>query len=105
MIDKDRLYNRIYSVCPVERQDFEEDYDCALREICALCGRKYVYADGSGESDEVREEYESALCSEILFYLRGDPYDRERFLERTREAFSFVWRDRAYEARRREAAV
>ena len=102
MIDYDKVYERVYSVSPIDRNDFNDDAASALREIVALCGKKYVYADGTGDSDEVYEEYEPALCAEILFYMSGDKYDRECFLMRVKEAFCEIWRRKAALAKKRE---
>ena len=98
MVDRDRLYERVRSVCPIGSADFDEDYACALRELCALFGAKYVYSNAAHTA--VYEEYEPALSSEILFYLRGEEDDRRRFLLRAEDAYRAVWRAKADENRK-----
>ena len=42
MIEKNRLFDRVSSVCPMERSIFEEDFEQTVKELCAMFGKKYV---------------------------------------------------------------
>ena len=90
---KDILYQRINSVCPMERSVFEEDLACATNELYAMFGEKYVSDEDSDL--RVRSEYFTALCSAILYFHIGDESDRRRFIDRARSAFLTVWKKRA----------
>lgn len=97
MIEKNRLFDRVSSVCPMERSIFEEDFEQTVKELCAMFGKKYVLCTnetGIEEEASVREEYTGAICSAILFFHNGEQEDRERFLERSGRAFLEVWRQR-----------
>ena len=100
---KEELYKRICSVCPLEKSDFEEDLDCAVRELCAMFGERYV-RDESREIP-VKEGYIPALCSAVLFFRTGEESERRRFLERAKDAFLTVWRQNADKRRKKEAAL
>ena len=59
MIEKNRLFDRVSSVCPMERSIFEEDFEQTVKELCAMFGKKYVLCtDETGIEEEasVREE-------------------------------------------------
>ncbi|MBQ8911589.1 MAG: hypothetical protein IJY89_03360 [Clostridia bacterium] len=100
MLTKNILYQRVNSVCPVERSVFEEDLCCAANELCAMFGEKYVL---DHDCDlQTRQEYFTALCSAILYFRTGDQTDRRRFLDRAKTAFLTIWRGQA-DSRRRGA--
>ena len=100
MLTRNILYQRVNSVCPVERTVFEDDLRCAANELCAMFGEKYVLDEHSDLS--VRQEYFTALCSAILYFRTGDQTDRRRFLDRAKDAFLTIWKQRA-DSRRRGA--
>ena len=100
MLTTDMLYDRVASVCPIKRREFEEDLACGVNELCAMFGERYVKEEGGALP--VKQAYFTALCSIILFFRTGDPLDRRRFLDRAKEAFITVWRERARQRRRAE---
>ena len=97
---KEILYKRVTSVCPMERATFEEDLSCAVKELCAMFGEKYVLDEQSDLT--VQTEYFTALCSALLYFHTGDESDRRRFIERARTAFLTVWKERAAKRRKGE---
>ncbi len=99
-MNKEILYKRVSSVCPMERSIFEEDLVCAAGELCAMFGEKYVLDDQSDLT--VKSEYFTALCSALLYFHTGDESDRRRFIERARNAFLSIWKARADKRRREE---
>ena len=100
MLTKNILYQRVNSVCPLEREVFEEDLRCAANELCAMFGEKYVLDEDSDL--QTKQEYFTALCSAILYFRTGDQTDRHRFLDRAKNAFMTLWRGRADGKRRGE---
>ncbi len=102
-VTKEELYKRVCSVCPLEKTDFEEDLSCAIRELCAMFGDRYV-RDESAEL-LVKESYIPALCSAVLFFRTGEESDRRRFLERAKDAFLTVWRQNADKRRKKEETM
>jgi hypothetical protein len=93
MLTKNILYERVNSVCPLERTVFEADLGCAINELCAMFGEKYVLEQGTDLL--AKQEYFTALCSAILYFRTGDQTDRRRFIDRAKTAFITVWKARA----------
>ena len=59
MFTKSILYQRVNSVVPLEKEVFEEDLVCAVGELCAMFGERYVLDE---ESDlKTKKEYFTAL--------------------------------------------
>ncbi|MBP3321667.1 MAG: hypothetical protein J6M12_04885 [Clostridia bacterium] len=98
MMTRDMLYSRVSSVCPMERTDFEEDLVCAVNELCAMFGEKYVMDETSDLTVDCA--YFTALCSAILYFRMGDQSDRRRFIDRAKQAFLTIWKARAKERRK-----
>ena len=98
MLTKSILYQRVNSVCPLDRSVFEEDLACAVGELCAMFGEKYVLEETSDLT--AKQEYFTALCSAILYFRTGDQSDRRRFLDRAKTAFITVWKTRANAGRK-----
>jgi hypothetical protein len=103
MFTKSILYQRVNSVAPLERAVFEEDLECAIGELCAMFGEKYVLDEGSDL--KTKKEYFTALCSAILYFRTGDQTDRRRFLDRAKTAFLTIWKKQADERRRRDGCA
>lgn len=101
MIDKNKLIDRVCSVCEYDKTQAEEDFDAVLGEICAMYGRQNVYI--SPDSEEVCDEYEGAILSGLLYIATGEPDKRRLYLDRAESAFRTVWRARA--KKRKKAKV